>query len=474
MPRNDGYALFIGINEYSAYDASVGNPQGTSDLPGSCNDARMFWRVCLNLGFQPQNMRILTSAQLRPSDLEGATGVNIGAATADEIRRQIGWLADKVRGTTRGLLTYSGHGASREDLGLLICPTDVRGRDLQNAIPFAELKRALSDSDPGNLTVLLDCCFAGMLPEPTQRHLMQALVQHDLPLALRSTNDLQLSDRVLAACKVDQSTYQARFMGEFHGAFSWAVGSTLEQWQAVTDEGGTRLDLSYGELKKRVQALYHALSFPISPSLYGVDNVHELAFLQEGNAPLPTNPKPDGVRKAAQVDGGNSVFRKIVLKRASSTGLELGVIFVMNQTAGRFNAGYEYWYVDQSVLAGMGTNDVYISYTDESGTPSPPTYTSRQGFVVQQNPIGGWGSGWSSDPLSGAGKLYQNGSLDLRMQTTSAGAGLASVTYVAWYQVIPSSNSPANISPSGTFTYDGDGAVGVPGGNLGYDINQSA
>jgi hypothetical protein len=72
-------------------------------------------------------------------------------------------------------------------------------------------------------------------------------------------------------------------------------------------------------------------------------------------------------------------------------------------------------------------------------------------------------------PWATQSKLYQNGSLNLRLETTGSGSS-TTITAVTWYQVIPSGSTAANIAPSGTFGYT-SGGVEVGSGNLGYDIS---
>ena len=53
MFHNDGYALLIGIDDYSTYDKSRPQAVGTSNLDGSRNDAKVFWRFCRLIGMKP-------------------------------------------------------------------------------------------------------------------------------------------------------------------------------------------------------------------------------------------------------------------------------------------------------------------------------------------------------------------------------------------------------------------------------------
>src|SRR5687768_6024996 len=64
MASVDNLALFIGVNDYSAFDVSTGKDKGASNLLGSRNDAIVFWHVCRLIGVPPANIRILTSPRL--------------------------------------------------------------------------------------------------------------------------------------------------------------------------------------------------------------------------------------------------------------------------------------------------------------------------------------------------------------------------------------------------------------------------
>src|SRR3954469_8578964 len=93
---NLGYALLIGVNDYSAYDASQGKSKGTSDLPGSVNDARAWWTFCTAMGFLPENVRVLTSPGIHGEKLPGATEHTMGEATERAILEGVKWLAEKL------------------------------------------------------------------------------------------------------------------------------------------------------------------------------------------------------------------------------------------------------------------------------------------------------------------------------------------------------------------------------------------
>src|SRR5580700_3439463 len=105
---NDGYAVLIGVDDYSAFDASRALPRGTSSLAGSVNDVRVWWKQCRLLGLTPAQIRVVTSPPIAYTELEGARSENVAPATEAEIRSTLGWLAEKLGQPSQpsGLLTF--------------------------------------------------------------------------------------------------------------------------------------------------------------------------------------------------------------------------------------------------------------------------------------------------------------------------------------------------------------------------------
>jgi hypothetical protein len=183
----------------------------------------------------------------------------------------------------------------------------------------------------------------------------------------------------------------------------------------------------------------------------------------EGDGPL-------GAARQAQIDPGDKVWRQIVLTFGDGT--QLATIYVFNQALGSYTTGHEYWFVNKGSLGDLGTAGLSIAVTDETSMTAPPDpgYGSEQKFVLAENVS--WGSGWTTDPRSG-GSLYTgydaNGdALALRLYTSGTPAKLSAVV---WYQIL-ASGSPANITPSGSFS-TATGSVSVPSGETGYDIAQN-
>lgn len=354
MFTSNGYALLIGIDDYSAYDASVGQAKGTSDLPGGRNDVRAFWRICLDLGIQPENIRVLTSPELKHDELEGAKNANFGPATESEILKQVDWLAQKLGAEAKpsGLLAYTGHGDYSEAKGLVLCPTDVAGDDLDHAIPFSTLQSKLASKDAAaNLTVVLDTCHSGTGAKPQQGGWQVASLRNRRIVAstLKSAARDMPGGRVLAASSVEQSAYQAKFSGVYQGAFSWAIGSVLEQWKLVQEGENVRVTISYEELRSRAEALLKSLSFPQTPQLQAAPEVEKLSFFHQGLTAHAdeTSKEPDAQPIIQQLDPGTKDYNIYSMTytagSTTSTSKTLSARTTYNTGTVTFTADNEYW-----------------------------------------------------------------------------------------------------------------------------------
>lgn len=401
---NQGYALLIGVNDYSAYDRSQDHRKGTSDLLGSVNDVQAWWTLCKSLGFRPENIRVLTSPAIDCGCLAGAPPQTTGEATEKGIREGVEWLTRKL-GQDKvavGLLTYSGHGDYVAGKGLVLCPTDVKGDDLEHSIPYAHLQRAIAAHDAGeNLTVVLDSCHAGGASTAQRRAL--ALTGRRAPKAL-TLDASEIASRVFVASSRGGASYQAEFAGRFHGAFTWALTSTLEQWKAVEQGSSLRLTVSYGEALRRAQGLLKTLSFDQAPALQGVANVADLAVLQSGLRPQPTSPEPTMAPIPMQIDPGDKDYR---IYSIDWNGILIGSILVPHviNSLGNFVPGTEYWFMTANISTTTRQTDLVISWVDYTWAASPSPSLGTLSFTMPQSPS------WTavSAPSSGAMTFVKNG-----------------------------------------------------------------
>ena len=406
MHSNDACALLIGIDDYSAFDTSCGREIGTHDLPGSRNDARAFWRVCLRLGMKPENIRVLASPPIAHTELEGAGPENVAPATEVEILAKLGWLVDKLDQPSRpsGLFTYSGHGDVTTQQGLVLCPSDIvheSERSIGHAISYAKINAMISERGVGdNLTMVLDTCHAGA---PTESATPQRAAR-ELSLLGRRASDIAdeltgagappqrdaIGARVLAASRRDRVAYQAMLDGRYRGVFSWALTCAMEQWQ-VTEEGShARLDVSYGRLVETAQRLVSALWFDQEPELRGPVGIADVAVLKHGLVCRPgdTTERPNAVFKTAQLDPG---FKDYLIYDILQGLVNRGKVLVTRTAGGGFAADREYWYLTSNIS--MGSSLTLISGADEYWSTPPSVGTLS--FKTQRRAV------WTSATPSG-------------------------------------------------------------------------
>src|SRR5689334_24005076 len=159
MASNNGFALLIGVDDYSTYGAGA-------SLKGSREDVlKLYWLCRELLNLAPENIRVLTSPPLSAGEFHATDAPppeTLGPATREAIQAGVQWLADRMAqdGAAPGLLTFSGHGWYSKETGPLLCPTDI-GRDPGKGIAVRDLsKMDALQKVRDRLTVVLDCCHA--------------------------------------------------------------------------------------------------------------------------------------------------------------------------------------------------------------------------------------------------------------------------------------------------------------------------
>lgn len=147
---------------------------------------------------------------------ERVTRLEEGAATRQAILDALDELCRQASAPgSRTFLYFSGHGARDERGASYLVAVDSRKEDLAGtALSARELSRRL-DRIPGELTIVLDCCYAGGMDE--------ALAKADLDaLAERLRQEMGARNRVLfAACRPHGRAQIARDApyGRFTGYF---------------------------------------------------------------------------------------------------------------------------------------------------------------------------------------------------------------------------------------------------------------
>ncbi|XYI02265.1 hypothetical protein ACMHYB_21815 [Sorangium sp. So ce1128] len=168
-----------------------------------------------------------------------------------------------------------------------------------------------------------------------------------------------------------------------------------------------------------------------------------------------------GSASAAQLDPGMMTPWRLYTATFSNGQPFFRALAIGGNSVGAYQANTEYFYVSTANLQYLGLKNVFFSHTDGSGTP--PAQSGTQQF--QMPVLSSWTS-FSSDQMSG-GYRYDSGNVHLRI-----GTGGGEITRLTWYQKIPPTQNPANITPDGWFTV-GSGAVTVPGGSAGFYVDST-
>lgn len=409
MHTNDGYALLIGVDDYSAFDASRGLEIGTHDLPGSRNDARAFWRTCRQLGMRPENIRVLASPPVDHRELDGAGPENVAPATEAEILAKLAWLAESMSRGARpmGLFTYSGHGDVTGKQGLVLCPSDATlasDGTIAHAIPFAKINAVIAEHNVGdNLTMVIDACHAGASQvkrgarsDGRQLSLVgrRAADVADELTALRAPKERdRIGARVLAAARRDQVAYQATLDGRPRGVFSWAITCAMEQWKVASDGSGARLEVSYGKLIETAGRLMSALWFDQTPELRGPEGIADLAVFRAGLVVRPgeTSDLPNAALKTAQLDPG---MKDYLIYNVTQGLTQRGKVLVTRNAGGGYDANREYWYLTSNIATG---SSLTLTAGSSEFWSNPPTGLGTLSFKTERRPT--WTAGTPSGTM---------------------------------------------------------------------------
>lgn len=278
--RNN-YALIIGIEDYSAYDHDVGNPEGTSDLGWAVNDALAYVHQCLALGMLPERICVLTSPALGSTVLGPNTdAVCRGPANRGGVLDGLAWLSDVLsdQEPASGLLVFSGHGEWVH--GIELCPSDTMD-DLDEVICLDRVRRELGSRSLDDLHVLFDAYHVqsgcARVPSLGDRLARRASPGEGVRVQRGAADS---HEHILASCQREQSAVAAQLDGKVMSAFTWAMTSVLRTCHVVEDGSVLRLDESYAELARRASSLLNASAFQQIPVLAGSPETPSLPFLQ--------------------------------------------------------------------------------------------------------------------------------------------------------------------------------------------------
>lgn len=367
-------AVIIGVSDYRAAD-----PSGRSDLPGARNDARR-WRIYCEgaLGLGPEQLRV-------HADTEGDLGTDRASLVAS-----LRWLAAEL-GSGRaesGLVTFSGHGLTTEHvagggtdegLSLALAPSDLSAAH-EGAMSFVQveeiLHRALEASlrEQGevshqnlsaratallqDITFCVDACYAeDDRPGGAGRGLGPR----------RKAAPVKVFGRLLLASQLWQTAWEVRVAGEWHGAFTYALTSVLEQWARGSDDGTAvrYAQAAYGDLAFRTRTLVHVLGFEDQdPVLLGTaHNLALLPFLRPGLEVQRgwTSAQPNGARRREEFSAGQGDAVVVLEFKVGAGRLAMAVLTgaatVPAQWSEDFASSFEYWAWDEAVALGFDTSN---------------------------------------------------------------------------------------------------------------------
>lgn len=469
---NPPVALLIGIEDYPAFE-------GKRNLYAGRNDVLAYWKVCRRLGYEPQNIYVLTTPELdRTSIIEAE--VELGPElypdeSANDIRRRAeAWFSSEddrshvvcttatrenilvyadvlfskiadfradgatfeIRGS-HGFLAYSGHGA-RINGQLALCPSDIQA-NLKGAIDLAQLgdaiRKACKDMQKDeaalgrNLTIVLDCCFAA--DRPNQQNSSQRLATLTPEVLAEGERRIpEIASRVFCASGPGEQSYQAMLGGYWYSAFTWAFTVALEQWK-IHEGSSSHSTISHNELLFRTRMLLKALSFRQHPMLvgkFGLSNEPVFGdYYRRGTMVTSLQPNAERLKGQLQPDYKYTITEKF----GDGSELDVAVVIVTYDN----NAPVEKWYLNKSNMAQISKAVSLLIKTEsyKSGDPLPTGYGDPK--IVNAGTDTDWQKATQSNATSTEADYYfgramvDKNIVCLRLKVDAAGI----VNGVAWY-----------------------------------------
>lgn len=436
-------ALLVGVDDYTAYDTSIGNAPGASDLRGALADVQSWYVIARRLGIPADQIEVRTSPVLSAADMPiDATGTSFGPATREAILDGVRALGARLGsgGLAQGLLTWSGHGAANDN-GALLCPSDVTGPALAEAISYPALAEALDAVVPEHsLTIVLDTCHAA--PSRFGGRLLPRATRYLGGPGTSATPVVRNRDRVLAATGAQGTSEEYHFQGVWHGAFTWAATTVLERWPDQEKEGASYIGIDYAELLARSAALLQGASFTQAPQWRGPAGDGTVPFgfpTSAAGAPAESGPTTGPLK---ELDPSDSLGI-YVIQNLGGTAV-LGYVVAAAVTTNGWKAGNEYW-IWQNAQAKFPTS----GWTLATFTGTLP------GWAIPANAITFVNTSFSGTP--GTVTPPQGGpwfALNVPPNATTTGwfnpnPNNGSPTSTTWYEVVTSGSTPPWIVTSG-------------------------
>lgn len=370
------FAVIVGVNDYSAFDASAGKAPGTSNLRGSVNDAGLYVRLARQLGVSDDNMRVLVApadGAARPATFDGIPG---GLPTQANIEAAFDWLIAQLQANpgTQAILTYSGHG-DVEDERLVLCPSDMtQGADgqLQDAVHLENVGGKLDTVAKTNLiTVFLDCCHAGDAEQGTRALRPESRTQSRI--RMRSNGH-----PVLAACRPTALSSEISFGDTHFGAFSWAMTQVLGRWQEPDGgKAGAKYGIAYGEAPQRAAMLMNSLAVEQSPMYEGTpEQAHACLFTR-----ADTHVQPPPAEDHRELFPGDTGAYRIYYVYDHSGYHIMSILVTGSNYSGpsTYSKNMEYWTWTSSAVSTLQTT-ASIQFKNEHTASSTTSNPASHGF----------------------------------------------------------------------------------------------
>lgn len=250
--------------------------------------------------------------------------------------------------------------------------------------------------------------------------------------------------RILAACDVHEAAYQAEFAGRFHGAFTWAVTSTVGQWRVEeAADGAIRSTIGCGSVKRHAASLLQVFTFKQTPVLHP-PSATDLPFFGLAG---PISEKPTGEIFELEVNPDVKNLKLGLTSDINSIGLESKLEIINSK---------EVWTLGTDFLlelsrASAGTHSALTFRVSTSlPTPMAPVTTFRMPTRVDWGTAVPAPTGAAFFSMAGPGPAVVAIVFQLNMS-----ASPAEVTGIDWYQGVvgTSADTYALTSPGREFSF---------------------
>lgn len=499
MSVNPVCALIIGVSDYTAFD-----PSGAANLPGAVNDARRWDRYATrSLAMPAAHVRVLSDA-----DDHGSTDRASVIAGLQWLGRQLG------NGTAQSaLLTFSGHGLTvdsndtaslEEGLSLALAPSDITP-DFQAALTFEHIEKilfdAIADEKYGadatlsaaeeqvvvdlleNITSFVDACYTQPEMAPGTARALTDTPVPDLP-----SPPPRIFSRLILACQLWETAYEMQSADLWHGAFSFALQTMLEQWATGTDDQTDvhYVRATYGDAVYRTRQLVNTLGLSDqNPTLLGsATNLALLPMLRPGTqvAQGRTSVTPDGMRKREEFSAGQGdAIVSLLINNGPDT---LAMCLVIGQAEvpaeyAQFQSNFEYWAWNKTTAKNYDTINapplslIQNAYTSWDDVPEEiiNEYNAMTGVFAMH--VGDYGfpnvaTGWALSATNGTS--YQSNTFSFSNPNWGFQAGWDTLTgdnqwtRIYWEQ---GDGDPVSMSPGVILS----NSTTAPGANVSASIN---